>query len=49
MRGAPAVAEIATAHAGYYDNLGDLAVDGVWETRYGTAGVALQPARTLFQ
>jgi hypothetical protein len=38
---------IGSAHAGYYDNLGDLAVDGVWETRYGVAGVALQPVGGL--
>lgn len=29
--------------AGYFDNLGDLSVEGVWETRYATAGVALAP------
>lgn len=28
---------------GYFDNLGDLSVEGVWRTRYGTAGVALAP------
>lgn len=35
--------QIGSAHAGYFDNLGDLAVDGVWETRYGITGLALQP------
>jgi len=34
---------IGSAHAGYWDNLGDLSVEGVWETRYGVAGVVLQP------
>jgi hypothetical protein len=34
---------VGALRLGYYDNLGDLAVDGVWETRYGIAGVALQP------
>jgi hypothetical protein len=28
---------------GYYDNLGNLAVAGVWETRFGVAGIAVQP------
>jgi hypothetical protein len=28
---------------GYFDNLGDLGVTGVWETRYGVAGVAVEP------
>ncbi|HZR81146.1 MAG TPA: hypothetical protein VFD92_08610 [Candidatus Binatia bacterium] len=35
--------KIATAHAGYSDNLGNLAVSGVWETRFGVAGVVVQP------
>ena len=35
--------KIGTAHAGYYDNLGNLAVSGVWETRFGIAGIALAP------
>jgi hypothetical protein len=39
--------KIGSAHVGYFDNLGDLAVKGVWETRYGVAGVALQPVRGL--
>jgi hypothetical protein len=39
--------KIVAAHAGYMDNLGDLAVDGVWETRFGVAGVVLQPAAGL--
>jgi hypothetical protein len=28
---------------GYFDNLGNAPVSGVWETRYGIGGVALQP------
>jgi hypothetical protein len=39
--------KIGTFRAGYYDNLGNLAVTGVWETRYATAGVALQPLAGL--
>jgi hypothetical protein len=39
--------KIGSAHAGYFDNLGDLAVSGVWETRYGVAGVALTPVAGL--
>lgn len=35
--------KIGKLQAGYFDNLGNLAVQGVWETRYGVAGVALQP------
>lgn len=38
---------IGSVHAGYYDNLGNLAVEGVWETRYGVAGVVLEPVRGL--
>jgi len=29
--------------AGYFDNLGDLGVHGVWETRYGTMGLRSEP------
>jgi hypothetical protein len=35
--------KIGQLRLGYFDNLGNLAVDGVWETRYGVAGVAIQP------
>jgi hypothetical protein len=51
--GRPAIYAGATVHdpwhigqllLGYFDNLGNLAIeDGVWETRYGVAGVAAQP------
>jgi hypothetical protein len=39
--------QIGSAHVGYFDNLGDLAVKGVWETRYGVAGLALTPVTGL--
>mgnify|MGYP000184203205 CR=1 FL=1 len=39
--------KIGSAHVGYFDNLGDLAVTGVWETRYGVAGLALTPVAGL--
>jgi hypothetical protein len=32
---------------GYFDNLGDLGSEGVWETRYGTASLGLQPLTGL--
>jgi hypothetical protein len=32
---------------GYFDNLADLGTPGVWETRYGQAGVALTPLAGL--
>jgi len=35
--------KIGRLRLGYYDNLGDLAVSRVWETRYGVAGVAVEP------
>jgi hypothetical protein len=35
--------KIGKLRAGYYDNLGNLAIKGVWETRYATAGVDLEP------
>jgi hypothetical protein len=35
--------KIGTLHVGYFDNLGNLEVKGVWETRYAVFGVALQP------
>lgn len=39
--------QIGSAHVGYFDNLGDLSVSGLWETRYGVAGVALTPVAGL--
>jgi hypothetical protein len=39
--------KIGSLHAGYFDNLGNLAVQDVWETRYGVAGVALHPCAGL--
>ena len=36
-------AQILKLRLGYYDNLGNLAVPGVWETRFGTVGGVLQP------
>lgn len=44
--------KIGKLNVGYFDNLGNLAVAGVWEMRYGIAGVALQPVKgvdLLFQ
>jgi hypothetical protein len=35
--------KIGRLRLGYYDNLSDLAVSRVWETRYGVAGVAVEP------
>jgi hypothetical protein len=35
--------QLGKLRLGYYDNLGNLDVTGVWETRFGTAGAALQP------
>ena len=35
--------KIGELRAGYFDNLGDLSVDGVWETRYASVGVAASP------
>jgi hypothetical protein len=35
--------ERAALKLGYFDNLGDLAVQGVWRTRVATAGLALHP------
>lgn len=35
--------KIGELRVAYYDNLGDKSVAGVWETRYGMAGVAVQP------
>ena len=39
--------QIAELRLGYFDNLGDLAVDGVWQTRFGEAGVAVKPLAGL--
>lgn len=39
--------KIGELRVGYFDNLGDLSVPGVWATRYGTAGVALAPLQGL--
>lgn len=35
--------KVGDLRLGYYDNLGNQAVSGVWETRYGVAGIAVQP------
>jgi hypothetical protein len=35
--------KVGRLRVGYFDNLGDLAVQGVWETRYGVAGVSIEP------
>jgi hypothetical protein len=35
--------KIGDLRLGYYDNLGDQSVRGVWQTRYGVAGIAVQP------
>jgi hypothetical protein len=35
--------KIAKLQLGYFDNLGNIEVQGVWETRYAVVGVALQP------
>ncbi len=35
--------QIAELRLGYFDNLGNLGVAGVWETRFGEAGLRLQP------
>lgn len=43
---------IGALHAAYFDNLGDLSVPGVWETRYATVGLsaaALPGVDLLFQ
>jgi hypothetical protein len=39
--------KVGDLRLGYYDNLGNQAVAGVWETRYGIAGIAVQPLRGL--
>ena len=39
--------KIGKLQAGYFDNLGNLAVQGVWEMRYAVVGVALQPLAGL--
>lgn len=35
--------KIGTLQVGYFDNLGNLEVKGVWETRYAVFGIALRP------
>ena len=39
--------QIAELRVGYFDNLGNLGVDGVWETRFGEMGLALHPVTGL--
>lgn len=39
--------EILSLRLGYFDSLGDQAVSGVWETRFGTAGAILRPLGRL--
>ena len=39
--------KIGKLAVGYFDNLGNLGVQGVWEMRYGVAGVVLQPLAGL--
>jgi len=39
--------KLGALRAGYYDNLGDLSVAGVWETRYATIGLAVAPVAGL--
>lgn len=39
--------KIGRLRAGYFDNLGNLAVEGVWETRYASMGVDLEPLAGL--
>lgn len=39
--------EILSVRLGYFDNLGDQGTTGVWETRFGTAGVILRPLGRL--
>jgi len=40
-------AQIAELRLGYFDNLGNLGVAGVWETRFGEAGLKLAPVGGL--
>lgn len=35
--------QVGELRLGYFDNLGDQSEKGTWETRFGTAGVLLQP------
>ena len=39
--------QIAELRLGYFDNLGNLGADGVWETRFGEAGMQCEPLRGL--
>jgi hypothetical protein len=39
--------KVGDLRLGYYDNLGNQAVRGVWETYYGVAGIAVQPLAGL--
>jgi hypothetical protein len=39
--------EVLSLRLGYFDNLGDQGSTGVWETRFGTAGVILRPLGRL--
>jgi hypothetical protein len=39
--------EILSLRLGYFDTLGDQGTTGVWETRFGTAGVILRPIGRL--
>src|SRR5262249_22759768 len=39
--------KIGRLRAGYFDNLGNLAIKGVWETRYASMGVDLEPVTGL--
>lgn len=39
--------KVGDLRLGYSDNLGNQTVRGVWETRYGVAGVALEPLHGL--
>jgi hypothetical protein len=39
--------ETAALRLGYFDTLGDQGIQGVWETRFGTAGVMLRPLGRL--
>jgi hypothetical protein len=39
--------EILSLRLGYFDSLGDQGTEGVWETRFGTAGVILRPIGRL--
>jgi hypothetical protein len=38
---------LAELRVGYFDNLGNLSVNGVWETRFGEAGLQVEPLAGL--